>query len=153
MALGPALAVEPTAAVVISRGRLARDRLLLIVELDVGLVEQRNVEAERETAGGALGERKTGVPAVQIPLQLNHVHPELAGVEIVARVPVRRPWCRGLKREAQRHLLAPARAGHRGESPECRRVNGLGARPGPRVAHRQVEPRSPTPAQAPRSLE
>src|SRR5437763_1812890 len=142
MANGRALAAEPTDAVVISRGRLARYRLLLIVELDVGLVEQRNVEAERETARGGLVERKAGVPAVQIPLQLNDVHAELACVEIVVRIPGRRLVRGGLKREAQRHLPAPARWAHRGDSGERQRVDGLGPRPRPRVAHRQVEPRS-----------
>src|SRR5256885_10952760 len=52
------LAVDQRAGSVISRGRSARDRRLLVVELDVGLVQQRDVEAEREAAGGGLVERK-----------------------------------------------------------------------------------------------
>src|SRR6266446_3014476 len=82
---------------VIWRGRLASERLLLVVELDVRLVEQGHEKAEREVAGRSLREREARVPAVQVALQPNEVGSELPGVEIVIGRPGRRPMSRRLK--------------------------------------------------------
>src|SRR5690348_16907076 len=66
----------------------AREGLLLVVELDVGLVQQGNVKAEGEAAGRRAQERKARVPAVQVALQADRVVAELPGVEVVVRIPV-----------------------------------------------------------------
>src|SRR5882762_2874240 len=79
------------------RGRLLSERLLLIVELDVRLVEQGHEKAEREVSGGSFREREAGVPAMQVALQPNEVGAELPGVEIVIGSPGRRPVRRRLK--------------------------------------------------------
>src|SRR5690349_5721944 len=49
--------------------RLRRERLLLVIELDVRLVEEGDREVEREVAVGALDEGEAGVPAVQVALE------------------------------------------------------------------------------------
>src|SRR2546428_13385702 len=76
---------------VIWRGRLLSEGLLLVVELDVGLIQQGDVEAEREVAVRGLEKREARVPAVQGALEANGVGPELPGVEVVVRGPGRRP--------------------------------------------------------------
>src|SRR6266571_7517044 len=86
--------------------------LLVVVELDVRLVEQRNVEVEREVAVGALHEREGGVPAMQVARQLDVMLGELPRREIVARVPRQRPVGRRAERHREPHLLG-ARAGGR----------------------------------------
>src|SRR2546425_1127146 len=47
--------------------------LLLVVELDVRLVQQRDREVEREVAVRALEEREARVPAMQVAVQGDHV--------------------------------------------------------------------------------
>src|SRR5579885_3803871 len=54
-------------------GRLAHQRLLLVVELDVRLVEERHIEIEREVPGRGAGKREARMPAVQIALQAHVV--------------------------------------------------------------------------------
>src|SRR5437899_12410840 len=69
--------------------RSSQQALLLVVELDVRLVQQRDGEVEREVAVWALEEREARVPAMQVAVQGDHVLAELAGVEVVRRRPPR----------------------------------------------------------------
>src|SRR3989454_1345824 len=121
---------------VIWRGRLLSEGLLLVVELDVGLIQQGDVEAEREVAVRGLEKREARVPAVQVALEANGVGPELPCVEVVVRVPGRRPMRRRLEREGESHLLTPS-----GGADRCR--VRLWARPDLGVVERQVEPPAP----------
>src|SRR5882672_8042612 len=107
---------------VIWRGRLASERLLLVVELDVWLVEQGHEKAEREVAGRGLREREAGVPAVQVPLEPNEVGAELPGVEIVIGRPGGRAMRRRVNREFETDNVPPT------ESADETRVD-LGAGP------------------------
>src|SRR2546426_6560304 len=84
----------------------SRERLLVVVEIDVRLVEERDVEVEGEVAVGALGEREARMPAVQIPLQPHVVLAKLASVEVVDRVPGQGPVRRGTEPRGEGELLA-----------------------------------------------
>src|SRR3989442_6969095 len=84
----------------------SRERLLVVVELDVRLVEERDVEVEGKVAVGALGEREARMPAVQIPLQPHVVLAKLASVEVVDRVPGQGPVRRGTEPRGEGELLA-----------------------------------------------
>src|SRR6266571_3033388 len=86
---------------------LPGEGLLLVVKLDVGLIQQGDIEAEGEVAVRGLQKREARVPAVQITLEANGVGAELPCVEIVVRIPRRRPICGRLEREAKSQLLAP----------------------------------------------
>src|SRR5204863_7061133 len=118
------------------RGRLLGEGLLLVVELDVGLIQQGDIEAEGEVAVRGLQKREARVPAVQIALEANGVGAELPCVEIVVRIPGRRPMRRRLEREGESQLLAPVAA------PDRYRVR-LRAGPYFGVVERQVEPSAP----------
>src|SRR5439155_19122414 len=89
---------------------LAGERLLLVVEFDVGLVEQGDVDAEREVTVGGFQKREARMPAVQVALEMNGVGAELPRVEIVVRIPGRRPMRRWLERQLKPHLLTPGAA-------------------------------------------
>src|SRR5439155_7111252 len=78
---------------------------LVVIELDVRLVEEGDVEAEREVAVGALHEREAGVPAVQVALEAHVMLGELLGDEIVARSPRQRPVRGRAERQREPHLL------------------------------------------------
>src|SRR6266571_4490795 len=78
------------------------------------------------------------MPAVQIALEANGVGAELPCVEIVVRIPRRRPICGRLEREAKSQLLAP-----RARADESCIGLWAGARLG--VIDRQVEPPAPAP--------
>src|SRR5204863_6900201 len=114
------------------RGRLLGEGLLLVVELDVGLIHKGDIEAEGEVAVRGLQKREARVPPVQIALEANGVSAELPCVEIVVRIPRLRSMRRRLEREAKSQLLAPrTRADESGIRLRAR------ARPG--VVDRQVE--------------
>src|SRR5947199_9167395 len=107
-------------------GRLLGEGLLLVVELDVGLIQQGDIEAEGEVAVRGLQKREARVPAVQIALEANGVGAELPRVEIVVRIPRRRPMRGRLECESKSQLLAP-RTGAAGSGIRRRAP----ARPGP----------------------
>src|SRR5574341_969071 len=108
------------------------ERLLVVVELDIVEIDQDDVEAEGEIAVGALQERELGAPAVEVPLEPQNVLAELAGVEVVGRVPGRRPIGGGAHIQPQIELLPASGSG--GARPRNRR---RGARPGTRKPDRE----------------
>src|SRR5688572_8303558 len=61
-----------------------------VVELEVRLRLQRDEKVEGEVAVGRMREGEDGSPVVQITLQRDGVHGELALLKVVARVPRRR---------------------------------------------------------------
>src|SRR3989475_329948 len=109
--------------------RSSQQALLLVVELDVRLVQQRDGEVEREVAVWALEEREARVPAMQVAVQGDHVLAELAGVEVVRRRPPRGPVRGRAERQVEAHRLAPSRPPHEG--------NRGRERVGPRARARQ----------------
>src|SRR6266567_1555931 len=99
-------------------------------------VENRDVETEGEVAVRGLQEREARMPAMQVALEVNGVRAELPRVEIVVRIPGRRPMRCRLERKSQPHLLAP-----RAAADKCR--VRLWPRAALRVRDRQVEPPAP----------
>src|SRR5258708_16519295 len=81
--------------------------LLVVVELDIGLVQERDVEIEREVSVAALGEGEARMPTVQIPLEPHVVLAEAAGVEVVAGSPGQGPVGSGTEPCIEAELLAP----------------------------------------------
>src|SRR5207247_7357621 len=78
---------------------------LVVIELDVRLVEEGDVEAEREVAVGALHEREAGVPAVQVALEAHVMLGEMLGDEIVACYPRKRIVRGGVGHNGERQLV------------------------------------------------
>src|SRR3989475_8474092 len=109
---------------------LAREAGLVVVEFDVWLVQQTDVEREREVAVRALQEREARVPAMQIALQLDHVLAELLGVYVIGRRPRRRPMLRGAEAQTERELLIASQSSDE-------RAQRVGARTdaGPRIGN------------------
>src|SRR5205823_5949475 len=122
---------------------LAQEALLLVVEADVRLVEQRHVEIEPEVAVGGLQEGEARVPAVQVALQPDRVLAELARVHVVLRAPRRRPLWRGTEGEVDLQRLLASLRRHRREQ----RVRpGEGAHAGGGIGDGEVESPSSAPA-------
>src|SRR5688500_19302670 len=85
----------------------ARPRALLtsvrgaaVVELQVGLRFERDEEREREIAVRRLRKREHRTPVVEVALQRHGLARELTLLEIVARLPRRRPLRRQLEIDA-----------------------------------------------------
>src|SRR2546429_6942954 len=120
--------------------RLPLQALLLVIELDVGLVDQGHVEVEREVAVRALDEGEAGVPAAQVPLEPHVVLAELARVQVVQGAPGRRPEGGGAEIHVEREL--PLAGEHAWLKRAGARGRDLGrARAATRVSH--GEPESP----------
>ena len=63
----------------------------VVVELEVGFGLERDREVEREVAVRRLREAKDGAPIVQVALQRDDLAGELVALEVVGRLPLRRP--------------------------------------------------------------
>src|SRR5690348_10262263 len=84
---------------------LLGEALLAVVELDVGLVHQRDGDAEAERSVRALHDVEAGVPAMEVALQAQDLLGELAGLEVVLGVPGGGPVRRRAEIERDRELL------------------------------------------------
>src|SRR5688572_6217598 len=71
--------------------RLTRQRLLVVVELDIRKVEERDVEVEPEVPVGVLPEGERRAPLVEVTLQAHLLRLEPVGGEVVERPPLHAP--------------------------------------------------------------
>src|SRR6266550_2873929 len=112
---------------------------LIVVELDVRLIGERNVEAERKVTGRRLVEAETRMPASQIALEREGVIGKLPRPHVVRRAPVGRPVARWTEGQIQVGRLPP-----RGVAQLWRGVAASA-----RARQRNAERKAPASAEAP----
>src|SRR5216117_3506341 len=112
---------------------------LIVVELDVRLIGERDVEAERKVTGRRLVEAEARTPPPQITLERQRVVGELPRSHIVRRAPVRRPVAGRAESQIQIGRLPS-----RGMALLRSRVA-----PAPRARQRNAERKAPASAEAP----